>query len=138
MKIVTDYMVGNTAVQFINTGRRIKIVDVEKKKVRKSFFRHFVVAFLLATLLAISCLYVVRLENQHVMLDKEVYALTNEINQLEKEKIIIQKKQEEEPLDYEVIYKKARALGMRFPTNDQVGAYEVEKSTAVRMNHIEE
>ena len=137
MKIVTDYMVGNTAVRFINTGRRVKIIDVERKKIRKSFLRHFVVSFFLAALLAISCLYVVRLENKQVMLDKEVYVLTNEVNQLEKEKLIIQKKQEEQPLNYETIYKKARALGMRFPTNAQISAYEVEKSTAIR-NHIDE
>lgn len=136
MKIITDYMVGNTAFQFVNTGRKVKVVDVEKRRSRKSFVRHFVVACFLAGLLAFFCLHVVRLENQYVMLDQEVYELTNEVNDLEKETLIIQKKMEEQPVDYERIFKKAQELGMRFPTNEQVNSYKMEKSTAIRVQNV--
>ena len=28
MKITTDYIVGNTAIQIVNTGKRIKVIDI--------------------------------------------------------------------------------------------------------------
>ena len=41
MRITTDYMIGNTAIQIVNTGRKIKIVDVEKQRTKKRFLKWF-------------------------------------------------------------------------------------------------
>ena len=32
MKTTMEYMVGNTAVQIVNTGKRIKVIDIKKEK----------------------------------------------------------------------------------------------------------
>lgn len=134
MKITMDYMVGNTAIQIINTGKRIKVVDVQKREVRRSLWRHFVVAATITMLLVTSCFYVVRLENQKVLLDKQVYALQAQIDDMAHENDAMRKQEMETPIDYDAIFAKAKAMGMSFPTNEQVGSYEVDKSTAVRIS----
>ena len=46
MKITTDYVIGNTAIQIVNTGKRIKIVDVEKRARKKRFWKRCCVTLL--------------------------------------------------------------------------------------------
>ena len=99
MKTTMDYMVGNTAIQIVNTGKRIKIVDVEKEE----------------------------------LLDRHVYQLQTQVSALEKENVILQRQGEEIAVNYNEIFKKAKGLGMRFPTNQQLETYTMEKSTAVRV-----
>ena len=36
MKVTMDYVVGNTAIQIVNTGKKVKIVDVEKQKKKRN------------------------------------------------------------------------------------------------------
>lgn len=134
MKTTMDYMVGNTAIQIINTGKKIKIVDVEKEKVRKKFLTRLIVVTLIATMLMVTCFYVVQLQNQKALLDREIYTLQTQVEDLQKENIVLEKQNAEVAIDYEKIYKKALELGMRFPTSQQMDTYTVEKSTAVRIN----
>lgn len=133
MKITMDYMVGNTAIQIVNTGKKIKVVDVKKRKVRTSIIKHLIIASIVTILLVTSCFYVVHLENTKVMLDKQVYLLQSQIENMEKENIVLRKQQLEMPLDYELLFARAREMGMDFPTKEQIGVYEVEKSTSVRI-----
>lgn len=133
MKTTMDYMVGNTAIQIVNTGRKIKIVDVEKRKVKKRFWKRFFVISLFAAALMMACFHVVRLENHKVLLDQQVYALQAQVENLEKENLVLEKQNEGVAIDYQDIYSKARNLGMKFPTDQQIQTYTVEKSTAVRM-----
>ena len=49
------------------------------------------------------------------------------------ENLVMEKQNEEVPVDYQDIYNRALGLGMKFPTEQQVQTYTVEKSTAVRM-----
>lgn len=133
MKTTMDYMVGNTAIQIVNTGRKIKIVDVEKRVVKKRFWKRFFMVSFIAAALMVACFYVVRLENQKVLLDQQVYELQAQVKDLEKENLVMEKQNEEVPIDYQDIYNRALGLGMKFPTEQQVQTYTVEKSTAVRM-----
>lgn len=133
MKTTMDYMVGNTAIQIVNTGRKIKIVDVEKRAVKKRFWKRFFMVSFIAAALMVACFYVVRLENQKVLLDQQVYELQAQVKDLEKENLVMEKQNEEVPVDYQDIYNRALGLGMKFPTEQQVQTYTVEKSTAVRM-----
>ena len=137
MKTTMDYMVGNTAIQIVNTGRKIKIVDVEKRAVKKRFWKRFFMVSFIATALMVVCFYVVRLENQKVLLDQQVYELQAQVKDLEKENLVLEKQNEEVPVDYQDIYNRALDLGMKFPTEQQVQTYTVEKSTAVRMYGVE-
>ena len=135
MRLTTDYMVGNTAIQIINTGKKIRVVDVEKAKVRRSFVKHLIVALAITGILITLCFYVVRLENQKVLLNRSVYSLQSQVDKIEKENILLQKQEQEVPVDYEEIYDRAVALGMRFPTNEQIEEYSAAKSTAIRLKN---
>ena len=73
-----------------------------------------------------------------MLLDRQVYRLRSQINVLEKENVILQRQNEEVAIDYNEIFKRAKGLGMRFPTNRQLETYTVEKSTAVRMGAYRE
>lgn len=134
MKTTMDYMVGNTAIQIINTGKKIKIVDVEKEKVRKKFLARLILVTLIAAMLMVTCFYVVQLQNRRALLDREIYTLQTQVEDLQKENLVLEKQNAEVAIDYEGIYNKALELGMRFPTNQQIQTYTVEKSTAVRIN----
>lgn len=134
MKTTMDYMVGNTAIQIINTGKKIKIVDVEKEKVRKKFLARLILVTLIAAMLMVTCFYVVQLQNRKALLDREIYTLQTQVEDLQKENLVLEKQNAEVAIDYEDIYNKALELGMRFPTNQQIQTYTVEKSTAVRIN----
>lgn len=134
MKTTMDYMIGNTAVQIINKGKRIKVVDVKKEKIRRRIWKQFVLAVTLTGLLVGSCFYIVRLQNQKALLDQSVYQLQVQVDQMTKENVVLQKEEQEVPVDYHMIFKKALELGMNFPTNRQIGTYKSEKSSAVRVN----
>lgn len=134
MKTTMDYMVGNTAIQIINTGKKIKIVDVEKEKVRKKFLARLILVTLIAAMLMVTCFYVVQLQNRRALLDREIYTLQTQVEDLQKDNLVLEKQNAEVAIDYEDIYNKALELGMRFPTNQQIQTYTVEKSTAVRIN----
>ena len=135
MKITTDYMIGNTAIQIVNTGKKIKVIDVEKQKVKKRFIKKLLAAVISSALAFGGCFYVLALQNTEVILNQKVYALRGQIEQLEKENSRIQKENEENAMtDYDEILKKAHEMGMVFPTNGQIYAYAGDKSTAVRIN----
>ena len=134
MKNTMDYLVGNTAIQIINTGKKIKIVNVEKEKRKRRILRSLFIAFFMAAVMVGSCFYVVSMQNTETMLDRQVYSLRGEIDELQKENSRLQKEYENKELDYEEIMEKAQELGMRFPTEAQVLTYHFRKSTAVRVH----
>ncbi|MCI8791921.1 MAG: hypothetical protein HFG38_03820 [Eubacterium sp.] len=133
MKITTDYIVGNTAIQIVNTGKRIKVIDIAKER-KKRYFLEVIVVTLAASIVFLGCcFYIVKLHNTSTMLDKQNYVLRSEIEGLQKENAIRERERENVMVDYKALYKKARRLGMRFPAEGQVYRYDVEKSTAVRI-----
>lgn len=134
MKITTDYLIGNTAIQIVNTGRKIKVIDVEKKAMKTRFWKKCCMMVLTGAIILSSCFYVVDLQNTKVFLDKQVYALEGEIDALEKENLVLSKKTTGNVVSYDEILRKARKMGMDFPTNEQIFYYNAGKSTAVRVN----
>ena len=84
MKSTMDYMVGNTAIQIVNKGNRIKIINVEKEKKKKKFLKKCIASMLVGIVTLSSCMYVVELNNARVFLDSQVYTLQEEISELEK------------------------------------------------------
>lgn len=134
MKNTVDYMVGNTAIQIVNKGNKIKIVDVEKQEKKRKFRKKCLVSLMTGFVVFASCMYVVNLQNRKVFLDKQVYSLQTEIDELEKENKMLVREEEQETIDYAEILKKAKAMGMDFPKENQICHYKVDKSTAVRIN----
>ena len=130
MKAVSDFIIGNTAVRIVDTGRRIRVIDIEKQAERKQFKKTVVATILTAALSFGTSLTVVNYHNSHTMLDKQVYSLKTEIETLERENKALERKNEEEKLSYKTIYKKAIALGMDFPKNTQVKKYKYKKRKA--------
>lgn len=127
-------MVGNTAVQIVNTGKKIKVIDVKKEKKKRKALKKLCGSVLIVCAMAWSCFTVVTLQNTQTMLDKEIYALQAEIKSMEHENVMIAKEYESETIDYDEILARAKAMGMRFPTSNQICRYTVQKSTAVRIN----
>lgn len=134
MRITTDYMIGNTAIQIVNTGKKIKIVDVEKQKTRKRFMKWLCITMVTALITFAGCFYVVRLQNTKVFLDRQVYALQGQITDLEKENSVLKRENEQEAIDYDKVFQQALVMGMNFPKQEQLHVYQSEKSTAVRLN----
>ena len=62
MKSTTEYMIGNTAVQIVNKGKRICVVDVEKRKLKGRIVKRGLVTVIMAAMLTVACFYVVRLK----------------------------------------------------------------------------
>ena len=114
MRATMDYMVGNTAIQIRSSKNKITVIDVRKEKVRKSILKHLLAALVITGLLILLCFYVVRLENRKVMLDKSVYALQSQVDDMIKGNIVLQKEEESLLVDYDTIYKKALMMGMKF------------------------
>ena len=133
VKVTMDYVVGNTAIQIVNTGKKVKIVDVEKQKKKRKFIKQWIIASAASLVLILSCFQIVRMENQEVILNKQVYQLASQIDVLEKENLALKKQEADVTISYDDLFARAKALGMKFPTNCQVQAYTVEKSTAVRL-----
>lgn len=133
VKVTMDYVVGNTAIQIVNTGKKVKIVDVEKQKKKRKFIKQWIIASAASLVLILSCFQIVRMENQEVLLNKQVYQLASQIDVLEKENLALKKQEADVTISYDDLFARAKALGMKFPTNYQVQTYTVEKSTAVRL-----
>jgi len=125
--------VGNTAIQIVNTGKKVKIVDVEKQKKKRKFIKQWIIASAASLVLILSCFQIVRMENQEVLLNKQVYKLASQIDVLEKENLALKKQEADVTISYDDLFARAKSLGMKFPTNCQVQTYTVEKSTAVRL-----
>ena len=129
MKVTMDYVVGNTAIQIVNTGKKVKIVDVEKQKKKRKFIKQWIIASAASLVLILSCFQIVRMENQEVLLNQ----LASQIDVLEKENLALKKQEADVTISYDDLFARAKSLGMKFPTNCQVQTYTVEKSTAVRL-----
>lgn len=134
MKNTTDYMVGNTAFQIINKGKKIIVVDVEKEKARKQFIRKSILTLAAGFVVFLICLGFVHLENNRVLLDRQLYEMREEVSEMEGELQVLEKESEQKEVDFADIFHKAKKMGMRFPQLRQVCYYKADKSTAVRIN----
>lgn len=134
MKNTMEYMIGNNAVQIINTGKKIRVVDVKKRRTRKCFVKKAALMLALSTSVFLSCFLVVTLHNTVTTMERQNYALKNEIAQLSRENYTQEKEQDNEAIDYNLILKKAKALGMDFPSREQIYEYDADRSSAVRIN----
>lgn len=134
MKNTTDYMVGNTAFQIVNKGKKIIVVDVEKEKARKKFLRKCLCTLVIGLLVFIIGMSFVYLENSRVLLDRQIYTVQGEIAEIEGEIQLLEKEEEQNVVDFSDILKRAKKMGMRFPRLGQVCYYKADKSTAVRIN----
>ncbi len=137
MKTTMDYMVGNTALKIVNTGRKIKVIDVEKEKIKKSFWKRMIITLAVGVSFFWCCMFVLELQNTKTLLGEENYMLTTQIAALEQENVVLEKEADEVVIDYEDIFKQAKALGMDFPTQDQIYEYKVKKSSTIRYSGLE-
>lgn len=135
MKSTTEYMIGNTAVQIVNKGKRICVVDVEKRKLKGRIVKRGLVTVIMAAMLTVACFYVVRLNNQQVILGDSVQRLQDQVTVLKEKTEEMKREASDAALDYDTIFFKAKKLGMKFPKQDQVYDYKVQKSTAVRVKN---
>ncbi len=135
MKSTTEYMIGNTAVQIVNKGKRICVVDVEKRKQKGRMVKRGLVTVIMAAMLTVACFYVVRLNNQQVILGDSVQRLQDQVTVLKEKTEEMKREASDATLDYDTIFSKAKKLGMKFPKQNQVYDYKVQKSTAVRVKN---
>ena len=135
MKSTTEYMIGNTAVQIVNKGKRVCVVDVEKRKQKDRIVKRGLVTVIMAAMLTVACFYVVRLNNQQVILGDSVQRLQDQVTVLKEKTEEMKREASDAALDYDTIFSKAKKLGMKFPKQDQVYDYKVQKSTAVRVKN---
>ena len=135
MKSTTEYMIGNTAVQIVNKGKRICVVDVKKRKQKGRMVKRGLVTVIMAAMLTVACFYVVRLNNQQVILGDSVQRLQDQVTVLKEKTEEMKREASDGALDYDTIFSKAKKLGMKFPKQDQVYDYKVQKSTAVRVKN---
>ena len=135
MKSTTEYMIGNTAVQIVNKGKRISVVDVKKRKQKGRMVKRGLVTVIMAAMLTVACFYVVRLNNQQVILGDSVQRLQDQVTVLKEKTEEMKREASDAALDYDTIFSKAKKLGMKFPKQDQVYDYKVQKSTAVRVKN---
>ena len=133
MKAVSEYVIGNTAVRIVDTGRRIRVIDIEKEKERKQFKKTAVATILAAALSFATSLSVVSFHNSQTLLDKQIFTLRSEIDSLERENKVLEKENEEkEKLSYAKVLKRATALGMSFPTKKNVKTYTYRKGSGIK------
>lgn len=135
MKSTTEYMIGNTAVQIVNKRKRICVVDVKKRKQKGRMVKRGLVTVIMAAMLTVACFYVVRLNNQQVILGDSVQRLQDQVTVLKEKTEEMKREASDAALDYDTIFSKAKKLGMKFPKQDQVYDYKVQKSTAVRVKN---
>lgn len=135
MKAVTEYVIGNTAVKIVDTGRRIRVIDVEQQKERIHFAKTAIAVVVAAALSFITCLSVVNFQHSKTCLDRNIFTLKAEIETLERENKTLEKKVQERELPYNKIYKKAIAMGMDFPKNDHVKQYTYKKGSGIHLYH---
>ena len=135
MKSTTEYMIGNTAVQIVNKGKRICVVDVKKRKQKGRMVKRGLVTVIMAAMLTVACFYVVRLNNQQVILGDSVQRLQDQVTVLKEKTEEMKREASDAALDYNTIFSKAKKLGMKVPKQNQVYDYKVQKSTAVRVKN---
>ena len=135
MKSTTEYMIGNTAVQIVNKGKRICVVDVKKRKQKGRMVKRGLVTVIMAAMLTVACFYVVRLNNQQVILGDSVQRLQDQATVLKEKTEEMKREASDAALDYDTIFSKAKKLWMKFPMQYQVYDYKVQISTAVRVNN---
>ncbi len=133
MKAVSEFIIGSTAVKIVDTGRRIRVIDIEKQLEKKQFKKTVVATVLAAALTLGTSLTVVNYQSSQTLLDKQIYSLKTEIDTLERENKALEKQTEDEKLSYKTIYKKALELGMDFPKNTQLKQYKYKKGTAIHI-----
>ena len=133
MRAISEYVIGNTAIRIVDTGRRIRVIDVEKEKEKRSFRKTAFAIFAAAILSLSSCLWMVSYQSASTMLDKQVFLLKNEVETMERENKVLEKKVEDEAMSYEKIYKKALSFGMDFPKGKNVRYYEYKKGTGIKL-----
>lgn len=133
MKVATDYTVGNTAIQIINTGKKIRIIDVVKEQNKKELIRKIATVAFIGTLSFAGCFAVLDYQNSSVVLDKQVYRLRSDIEKLERENLVLSRDIDKKTIDYKKVYAKAKELGMVFPKKKQIKKYSVKKSNVVRV-----
>ena len=132
MKTTMDYMIGNTAVQIVKKGNCIKVVDVKKRQIRQQLIRAILIGLVLTAIIICASGYVIMLNNRQTMLYNDVFRLKEQVTELEMDKANLEKSVEAESIDYTELMNKAKALGMKFPKQEQVYTYQT--STMVRMN----
>ncbi|MEE3467982.1 MAG: hypothetical protein VZQ83_06050 [Eubacterium sp.] len=133
MKAVSEFVIGTTAVRIVDTGRRIRVIDIEKAKERKQFKKTVVAMIFAATLSFATSLSVVNFHNSQTLLDRQIFSLKTEIDSLERENKALEKENEEkEKLSYAKVLKKATAMGMSFPTKKRVKTYTYKKGSGIR------
>lgn len=103
MKSTTEYMIGNTAVQIVNKGKRICVVDVKKRKQKGRMVKRGLVTVIMAAMLTVACFYVVRLNNQQVILGDSVQRLQDQVTVL-KEKTEEMKREASDALWTMILY----------------------------------
>ena len=133
MKAISEYTIGNTAVRIVDNGRKIRVINVEQQKKRKSFRMTALAIFAAAVLSLSSCLWMVSYQSTSTMLDRQVFRLKNEVEMMERENKVLEKKLEDESISYDRIYKKALEMGMDFPKNKHVMYYTYKKGTAIKL-----
>lgn len=133
MKAIQDCIIGNTAVRIIDTGRRIRVIDVEKQKTLRQFKKTVAAMILAAVFSFSSTLLVIDKQSDETILSKQVYSLKTEIDTLERENKILEKKITDDNLTYKEIYKKATAMGMSFPDSRRIATYKYKKGSGIRI-----
>lgn len=126
MKAVSECLIGNVAVRIVDTGRSIRVINIEKATEKRRFRKTVLAIILTAVLSLTTSLSVVNRQNSRTSLEKQVFALKSDIESIEQENLTLEKKIEEaEHLSYRAVYKRALAMGMDFPKNGQVKKYHV-------------
>lgn len=127
MKHTTNFIVGNTAIQIVEKGKHIKVIDVEEHREKKSLFQKVLLVTVLSVLLFSCCYSIISKSSQSILLSRQIATLNTEIEQLEKEKSDLQNRQID-AIDYDMVMQEAvNKLGMAFPENDQVYTYRAVK-----------
>ncbi|MBO6107909.1 MAG: hypothetical protein J6P16_00720 [Eubacterium sp.] len=134
MKAVSDYIIGSTAVKIIDTGRRIRVIDVKKQTEKKHFIKISVAVIIAAALSLFSSLGVVRYSNSESILNKKNYILKTQIERLQRDNDCMLKNLEENSLSYSEIFDRATHMGMRFPSGKNIRTYKYKKGSCIRMH----
>ncbi len=134
MKAEAQYMIEGTAVRIVDTGRRIRVINVEQHNAKQYFIKTLMIIIISAALALTSSLFLVDHTHTKVLLDKKIYTLKTQIETLEHENAVLEKHIEDDnPVNYEKILKKAHLMGMDFPTKDRVETYKFRKGSAIRL-----
>ena len=107
MKAEAQYMIEGTAVRIVDTGRRIRVINVEQHNAKQYFIKTLMIIIISAALALTSSLFLVDHTHTKVLLDKKIYTLKTQIETLEHENAVLEKHIEDDnPVNYEKILKK--------------------------------